>query len=200
MPKPANMDEYIANAADFARPVLKKLRGLYHKACPEIEESLKWGMPCFSCRGIVGSMAAFKEYVGIGFWKGALLDDPTGLFKGVGATQMSALKFRTVKDLPADKVLVDMIKQAVALNKAGIKAPAARAKPEVKPPKDLLAALNRNKTAKATFEGFSPSHRREYVQWITEAKQQATREKRLAQAIEWMTEGKPRNWKYMKKK
>ena len=199
MPKPADVDAYIAGAAAFAQPVLKKLRALYHKACPSIEESIKWGVPCFSHNGIVGSMAAFKEYVGIGFWKGELLDDPTGLFKGVGATQMSALKFRTVKDLPADKVLVNMIKQAVALNATGTKRAPARAKPDAAVPEDLLAALKKNKAALKTFEAFAPGYKREYAEWITEAKQEATRAKRLKQAIEWIAEGKTRNWKYMKK-
>jgi uncharacterized protein YdeI (YjbR/CyaY-like superfamily) len=63
-------------------------------------------------------------------------------------------------------------------------------------PQDLKSALARNAKARAAFEGFSPSHRREYVEWIEDAKRDDTRRKRLATAIEWMGEGKPRNWKY----
>lgn len=195
------VDTYIAKAAPFARPILETIRDYFHKACPDIEETMKWGFPHFQYKGIVGSMAAFKKHAGFGFWKGQLMDDPHGIFKGVGNTSMVGSKIESVSELPSEKVMLQYIRQAVALNESGVKVPRARAaKPaaSVKPPDYFMATLKKNKKALATFEAFSPSNRKEYVEWVTEAKQAATRVKRLETAIAWMAEGKPRNWKYMK--
>ena len=194
------VDAYIARSPEFARPILARVRKLFHQACPDIEETIKWGFPHFEYKGIVGSMAAFKKHAAFGFWKGNLLPDPHGLFSGVGNTAMKFARITDVSDLPSAKVLLEYIREAVALNEQGIKAPAKKKKPAKPPleiPPDLAAALKKNKQALKTFNGFSPSHQREYVDWITEAKQQATRQRRLTAAIEWMSRGKPRNWKYM---
>lgn len=200
MPKRSDdVDAYIASARDFARPILIKLRGLFHKACPQIEETIKWGFPHFEHQGLLGSMAAFKQHVSLGFWKGSVMSDPQGLFKGVGSTSMSALKVSTIEDLPPDKLLLAYIKEAVRLNEQEVKVPRPAKKQAKHPPKvpaDLAAALKRNKPAGKTFAAFSPSKRKEYIEWITGAKQQATRDRRLAAAIEWLAEGKSRNWKY----
>jgi uncharacterized protein YdeI (YjbR/CyaY-like superfamily) len=194
------IDAYIDRAGEFSRPILKKVRKLYHQACPLIEETIRWGVPTFAYKGLVGRMAAFKNHVSLGFWKARLLTDPQKLLASHGTT-MSAIKLTRLADLPPDKVLVAYIREAVTLNEQGIKAPAPKRAPKPPPtvPDYILDALNKNKRALATFEAFSPSHKREYVEWITEAKQEATRAQRLAQAIEWMAEGKPRNWKYMKR-
>lgn len=192
-------DEYIAESAEFARPILKKIRDAFHKACPEIEETMKWSVPHFEYEGIVGSMAAFKQHVGWGFWKASLLKDPKKLFTRVGETAMGGAKVTDISQLTSDKVLLAYIREAVALNRDGVKGPAEKKKPkaELKVPDYFMAALKKNMKALAMFEAFSPSKKREYVEWIVEAKQEATRDKRLAQAIQWMAEGKPRNWKYM---
>lgn len=191
------VDAYIAKSPEYARPILDKIRKLFHKACPPIEETMKWNFPHFEHQGIVGSMAAFKRHVSFGFWKGGLLKDPHKLFAGVGSTVMSAFKLSAVADLPADKVLLAYIREAVALNEQGVKLPKKpAAKKALVVPDDLLAALKKNKKAQATFEAFSYSNKKEYVEWITEAKQEATRQKRLATAILWLSEGKDRNWKY----
>jgi uncharacterized protein YdeI (YjbR/CyaY-like superfamily) len=194
-------DAYIADAPAYARPILTKLRALFHKACPDIEEVMKWSFPHFEYRGIVASMAAFKNYIRYGFWKAKLMSDPYGLFKGMDDTTMGATKAATLDDLPSDKILLAYIREAVALNEKGVKAP-ARKKLSPKPivvPDDLAAALKKSKKALAAFEALSPSHKREYIDWITEAKQEATRQQRLATAIEWIAEGKPRHWKYIKR-
>jgi len=196
------VDAYIAKSAAFARPILTKLRKMFHQACPNVVETMKWSFPHFDYKGMMGSMAAFKQHVSFGFWKGKLLDDPHQLFTGVGnATSMNALRLTDIADLPADKILLDYIRRAVALNEEAVKAPRSkkRPKPPLEVPDYILGALKKNKKAHATFEGFSPSHKREYVEWIVEAKQEETRMQRLTTAIEWMAEGKPRNWKYMKK-
>jgi uncharacterized protein YdeI (YjbR/CyaY-like superfamily) len=195
----AEIDAYIAGAQPFARPVLVKIRSLFHKACPEIEEKLKWGMPSFEYKGIVGGAAAFKKHVTFGFWKARLLNDPRGLLAGKQSGPMGSGKLTDISQLPPDAVVIDLIKQAVALNELGVK---AHRKPSVKrpPPKvppDIAAALKKNANAAATFKAFSPSHQREYVEWITQAKQNETRQRRLKQAIQWMAQGKPRNWKYV---
>jgi uncharacterized protein YdeI (YjbR/CyaY-like superfamily) len=199
MPKTnPQVDAYIAKAAPFAQPILIKLRSLFHQACPDIAEKLKWGMPSFEYKGLVGGMAAFKKHTTWGFWKAKLLSDPKGVLKGDERTPMDAGKPTDVSQLPADKDIIDLIKQAVALNEQGVKLerPKTKKKPPPKTPPDLATALKKNAKARACFEAFSPSHKREYIEWITEAKQEETRKRRLVQAIEWIAQGKGRNWKY----
>ena len=196
------VDAYIERAQPFARPILQTLRALFHKACPDIQEKLKWGVPSFEHKGIVGGFAAFKQHVSWGLWKSALLDDPTEAMKTRAASAMGAGKLTSVDDLPPDRVVLHLIRQAVDLNERGITWP--RPKPVRKPPPrvppDLLKALKSNPRAAVAFKGFSPSHKREYIEWITEAKQPSTRARRLEQAIAWIAQGKPRNWKYATRK
>lgn len=191
------VDAYIAGAAPFARPILERLREAVHAACPQCEETLKWRSPTFLYRGaILCGMAAFKQHAMFGFWKGALID--TGGKIDLAMGQFGRLE--SVADLPAKRALAGYIKKAMALEDAGVKAPRTKSgKPKPAPavPEDLARALARNRRARQTFEEFSPSHRREYVEWITEAKRQETRERRVAQAVVWLSEGKPRNWKYL---
>jgi len=191
------IDAYIAKSADFAKPILTYLREVVHEACPDVEETMKWSMPHFMYNGMLCAMASFKEHCGFGFWKGALVVETDG-----NADQAAGQFGRITKlsDLPPKKVIVGYIKKAMALNEAGAAVPRKpkRAAKEVTTPDDLAAALKKNKKALATFEGFSPSQRREYIDWITEAKREATRQRRLEQALEWLAEGKPRHWKYMK--
>ena len=190
------IDSYIAQSAEFAKPILTYLRELVHTACPEVEETMKWSRPTFMHKGILCGMAAFKEHCAFGLWKGSLILG-TGRDKdGMG----SFGRICSLKDLPSKKELIGYIKEGVKLNEEGVKSP-ERMKPKtprpVIVPDDLTAALQKNKKAQATFEGFSLSHKREYIEWITEAKTEATRSRRLETTIEWLTEGKPRNWKYM---
>lgn len=191
------VDAYIAKSADFARPILTHLREVVHATCPEVEETMKWSFPHFMYKGMLCSMAAFKEHCSFGFWKSSLIvekgrDDENGMGQFGRITGQS--------DLPSKKVLSGYIKQAMKLNDAGVKSP-TRSKPktpkDVVVPDDLRIAIQKNTKALATFEKLSPSHKREYIEWITEAKTEATRNRRLGTAIEWMAEGKPRNWKYM---
>jgi uncharacterized protein YdeI (YjbR/CyaY-like superfamily) len=192
------IDAYIAKAAEFAQPILKHLRELVHEACPEVEETMKWSFPHFQYKGMLCSMAAFKEHCAFGFWKGSLVIGKGEETDEKAMGQMG--RITKLKDLPSKKVLSGYIKQAMRLNDEGVKAP-ARARPKeprpVTVPDDLAAALSANKVARETFEHFPPSHKREYIDWINEAKTEATRQRRLEQAIDWMAEGKPRNWKYM---
>jgi len=196
------VDAYIARQADFARPILQRLREQFHRACPDIEETIKWGVPYFVKGGLVGGTAGFKRHVTLGFWKQKVMQDPHGLFGPGSGSTMSALKFSSLDELPPDGVICEYIREAVRLNEAGVKVPVPkrRARDKLDTPPVLAKALRANPAAATTFESFSYSHRRDYVEWISEAKQTATRDRRLAQAIEWLAEGKPRNWKYMKKK
>jgi uncharacterized protein YdeI (YjbR/CyaY-like superfamily) len=198
MSKSPAVDAYIAKSAEFARPILTRLRGLMHKACPQIEETMKWSVPHFEYKGVVANMAAFKQHASFGFWKQKLMEDPAGLFPAPDDSSMGGRKFRSNAELPSDTVLIRYIKAAVALNEQGVKVARfpRKKKPPAKPPAELVAALRKNAKARVTFENFSPSQQREYVEWLTEAKQEATRQRRLAQAVEWMAEGKPRHWKY----
>jgi uncharacterized protein YdeI (YjbR/CyaY-like superfamily) len=197
--KSPQIDAYIAKAQPFARPIVTRLRALFHRACPQLEEKIKWGHPSFEYKGPLGGVAAFKQHAVWGLWKSKLVNDPHGALAGDGPR---AGKFTDVSQLPPDAVLIDLIKQAAALNDQNVKVPKATTKPRpaLKIPPDLAAALKKNTKAAAAFQQFSPSHKREYIEWITEAKQEETRARRLAQAIEWMAQGKPRNWKYMARK
>ena len=195
MPFDPRIDDYIGNAAPFAQPILAHLRALVHEVCPDVEETIKWGMPTFMHAGKnLCGMAAFKQHGSFGLSKHDLVLGADSPRDGMG----SYGKMASLKDLPPKKTLLAHIRKAAKLNEDGVKAPAQRksAKPFPQAPDDLVAALRKNKAAQATYEAFPPSCKREYVEWITEAKREETRAKRLAQAVEWMAEGKRRNWKY----
>jgi len=200
----ARVDAYIAKSADFAKPILTHLRQLIHQAFPEIEEGIKWGFPFFDYKGPVCQMAAFKQHMGFGFWKASLLNDPYKLIK-TGEEESAAGSFgriTTLADLPADDILIEYIQEAVKLNKDGKKTPArvkpATEKKELTTPPEFEIMLDSIANAKLNFHNFSPSKKREYLEWFTEAKTEATRQKRMEQAVEWISEGKSRNWKYQK--
>lgn len=192
------VDAYIKNAELFARPILKKVRTLFHKGCPKLEEKIKWGAPSFDYKGMLGGMASFKQHVSYGFWKAKLMDDPEGILKIAPGQSNFSLKAASAADLPDDKIFIAYVKEAARLNDEGINAPASKRNPQKKlaVPDYFAKALKNNKKAKATFDAFSYSRRRDYVEWLTGAKREATREKRLATAIEWLAEGKARHWKY----
>ena len=201
------IDAYIAKAQPFAQPILDHLRGLVHKACPGVEEAIKWGMPFFVYKGaILANMAAFKEHCSFGFWgkEIAAAVRETGAAKpGEGMGILG--KIASVKDLPPDKQMLAWMRQAAALIDSGNytspmagRAEKAAKKPVPKPSPEFAAALKKNKQASAVFAEFSPSCKREYIDWIADAKQEATRDRRIAQAVEWIAQGKQRNWKYQK--
>jgi len=192
------VDAFITKAAPFARPILTHIREVVHEACPEVEETLKWSSPAFMHHGILCMMSAFKAHAIFGFWKGSLIVDREG--RKYDKAMGNFGRLTDVKQLPSRRMLISYIKQAMRLNAEGVKAPrktAAQRRPPPRTPADLGAALKRNAKARATWEGFSPSHRRDYVEWITEAKRPETRRQRLATTLEWLAEGKARNWKYM---
>ena len=195
--KDPRVDAYIAKSADFAKPILSHLRKLVHQACPDVVETMKWSAPHFDYKGMMCGIAAFKEHCAFGFWK-------ANLVLGENYERESAGHFgrlTSLDDLPADKVIVAYVKKAARLNDEGVKvAREPKAPRKALPmPADLTGALKKHPAARKTFENFSSSHKREYIEWITEAKTDATRHKRLATTIEWLEEGKARNWKYMPK-
>ena len=196
------IDAYIAKSADFARPILTHLRELVHKACSDATETIKWGMPFFEYNGKpLCNMAAFKAHCSFGFWNASQMKDANDKLQVKDRGAMGNFdRITSLKDLPSDREMTGYIKEATALIEKGVKKPVAKKapKPELPVPPGLAAALKKNKKAQAAFEGFSPSHRREYIEWITEAKTDATREKRIATTVEWLMEGKSRMWKYQK--
>jgi uncharacterized protein YdeI (YjbR/CyaY-like superfamily) len=197
--KDPRVDAYIAKSAGFAQPILKHLRKLVHKADPDIEETVKWGMPSFNHAGIVCGMAAFKQHCAFGFWKSKLILDSKG--HRVDEAMGSFGRITSLKDLPSDAKLVGYIKKAVKLNLEDVKVP-GRAKRKATPlrvPAELSKALKAAPKAAAAFKALSTSHRNEYVEWIASAKQAATRDKRLATTIAWLTAGKNFNWRYEKR-
>jgi uncharacterized protein YdeI (YjbR/CyaY-like superfamily) len=203
MQKNKAVDAYISRSADFAKPVLNHLRELVHTTCPEVEEKMKWSFPHFDYKGeMMCSMAAFKQHAVFGFWKAALMKDPALLETAKSEVAMGHLgRITSLKDLPADKKIMAWIKEAMELNEKGIKLPSkpkTTEKKEITVPDYFEKVLTKNKKASTTFNAFSYSHKKEYVEWITEAKTEDTRNKRMAQAVEMMAEGKSRNWKYAK--
>jgi len=197
--KDPRVDAYIAKSPDFAQPILKHIRKLVHQADPGIEETVKWGMPSFTHAGIVCGMAAFKQHCALGFWKGKLILDAK--VRRVDEAMGSFGRIESLKDLPSDAKLLGYIKKAVKLNREGVKVPgqAKRKAVALRVPVYLSAALKRDPKAAATFKALSTSHRNEYVEWIAGAKQAATREKRLATALQWLAQGKNYNWRYEKR-
>jgi uncharacterized protein YdeI (YjbR/CyaY-like superfamily) len=199
------VDAYLAKARPFAQPILTHLRALVHKACPEVEETIKWSRPFFEYRGaILCNISAFKEHCSFGFWG----EEIGAVLREVGALQADGMgtlgRIASLKDLPSDRQMLAWLRQAVTFVDTGqytspiaarrkvVKAP----KPPVEAPTEFTAALKKDKKAAAVFASFSPSCKREYVEWIADAKRDETRKKRIATAIEWIAEGKQRNWKY----
>lgn len=189
------IDAYIANARPFAQPILKRIRKAVHTGCPDVVETIKWSVPAFEYKGPMCGMAAFKAHCLWGFWKAALMKtmpkDPA--HKAMGGFG----RFESIDELPTEAAMVRMVKEAAALNHAGVKVPrTVQARTPLKAPAYMLAAIKKNKKAHATYQALSPSHRREYIEWITDAKTDDTRARRLASAVQWMSEGKSRHWKY----
>ena len=191
------VDAYIAKSADFPQPILTHLRAVVQAACPDVEEAIKWGFPHFMYKGMMCSMASFKGHCSFGFWKAELLLADQAKQEAMGDFG----RITSLADLPSKKVLTTYIKQAMKLNDEGVAAP-ARAKPatprELVMPAELTAALKKAPIARKHFDAFTPSKQRDYAEWIAEAKTAATRTRRLEQALEWIAEGKSRNWKYEK--
>lgn len=195
------VDAYIDNAPAFAQPILRKIRSAFHKGCPKIVETIKWNVPHFEHHGLVGGMVAFKAHVSFGFWKASLMSDPAGLFQGRRRlASMCTVKVKELSDLPSVAVLASYVREAARLNEQGINVPRGRARPEPDVPEALARALRANPEARRVFEAFSPSRRREYIRWIEDAKRDDTRARRVSTAIEWLSEGKPHNWKYSRKR
>jgi uncharacterized protein YdeI (YjbR/CyaY-like superfamily) len=190
------IDHYIARSAEFARPILVRLRAAVHRAFPEVEETVKWGMPFFVRDGaILCHMAAFKGHCSFGLWKASsVLGERPGPQEGMGHFG----RITSVAALPSDAEIGRLLRRAAALRKeaASVPAPRPKRKPAAAIPGDLGRALKRNARARAAFERFSPSKRREYVEWLEEAKREETRGRRLETAIEWIEQGRSRNWKY----
>jgi uncharacterized protein YdeI (YjbR/CyaY-like superfamily) len=197
--KDPRVDAYIGRAAPFAQPILKHLRAVVHAASPDIEEAMKWSFPHFMYKGMLCGMAAFKAHATFGFWKGSLIVDRSGQPAEKAMGQFG--RVISLKDLPPKKVLTGYVRQAMRLNDAGVVPPARvrprKPRPLVVPPA-LRKALAQNAKARAMFEDFSPTYRREYCEWIAGAKREETRASRLEKAIEWIALGKPQNWKYLR--
>jgi uncharacterized protein YdeI (YjbR/CyaY-like superfamily) len=202
----AKVDEYIAKAQPFAQPIMEHIRELVHKACPDVEETIKWSRPFFEYRDeILCNMSAFKEHCSFGFWGKEI----AAVLRGAGLQVEDAMgslgRITSLKDLPSDKQMLGWIRQAAGFVDSGqhtspIKARrmVVKLKKPLETPADFATALRQNKKAAAVFAAFSPSCKREYVEWIADAKRAETRDKRIATAMEWIAEGKQRNWKYQR--
>lgn len=201
--KDPRIDAYIGKAQPFAQPILRHIRKVVHAGCPDVQETMKWSHPHFDYKGIFCAMAGFKQHCTFGFWKGSLLK---GKVKGVPADGDDAMgqfgRIASLADLPDEKTLTKIVQAAARLNDDNVVVPRRKpkAKPPLKVPAYFAAALKKNRKAAAAFDAFPPGHRREYVEWITEAKTDETRVRRLETAIEWIAEGKGRNWKYERQK
>ena len=192
------IDAYIAKSQEFAKPILEYMRTQVHKACPRVEEDIKWGMPYFSYNGkILCAMAAFKQHCSFSFSRPDLMKDPGKFFRMEKGGGMGVFgKIQSLKDVPPSKTFTAYIKEAMQFNEDGFKAPPMFNKAPVIVPDYFQKALDKNKAAKSIFEKFAPSHRKEYIKWMEEAKTEATRNRRMETALEWIAEGKNRNWKH----
>lgn len=198
------IDAYIEKSAGFAQPVLNHLRELIHTTCPDVEEGWKWSFPYFLYKDqILCSMGAFKAHCVFGFWKASLMEDADNVLTLTDREAMGHLgKITGLKDLPKDAVLKKYIKAAMKLNEDGVKIPPKakatdKQKSELTIPEDFLQELKKNVAAEDVFNNFSYTNKKEYIMWFEEAKTDPTRTKRMAQALEWIAEGKVRNWKYL---
>lgn len=199
--KDPRIDAYIANAAPFAQPILKHIRAVVHAGCPDVEETIKWNMPHFDHRGLMCGMAAFKQHCSFGFWREAAGAVPSNGNDREGMGQFG--RITSPADLPPRLTLIGYVRKAVELKDASAKAakparPKAKAAP-VTAPDYLRTVIAKNLAAKATWDRLSNSHRNEYIEWVTDAKRDATRTKRLATTLEWLAAGKPLNWRYEQK-
>lgn len=194
------VDAYIAKAAPFAQSILEHIRNLVHQASPLITETIKWGFPHFEYKATICSMASFKAHCAFGFWKSSLMPDPYHLFSEKNSAMGSMGRIESLQDLPENKILIEYILQALKIDESGVKLKKVAAQPKapIAMPLEFELALAQNTRAKQQFEGFSASHKREYLEWITEAKTVPTKLKRIETSIEWLNEGKARNWKYQK--
>ncbi len=197
----AAVDQYILKAQPFAQPILNHLRALVHHACPEVEERIKWSFPHFDYKGApMCSMAGFKQHCAFGFWKASLMKDTSLFLEATGESSMGHLgKIKSLEDLPPDRKIISWIREAAKMNDEGIKIiKQIIPKSAIPIPADFNASLLANKKAHLNFQTFTAAGQREYLEWITEAKTAPTKEKRMTQALEWIAEGKKRNWKYEK--
>ncbi len=192
------IDAYIERAEPFARPILVELRERVHRACPEVTEAVKWGMPSFEHHGLLAHMASFRRHCAFGFWKGALVvGEPETERTGMGHLG----RIESLEQLPPEAEMAVLLRRAMELNEQGVSAPRARSAPPdgEAAPEALLEALREHPVAWARWEAFVPGKRREYAAWIAEAKTEPTRQRRVATALEWIADGKGRNWKYERK-
>ncbi|WPU95271.1 YdeI/OmpD-associated family protein [Mucilaginibacter sabulilitoris] len=196
------VDEYIATSADFAKPVLEHWRQLIHDNCPDVVEAIKWGFPHFDYKGdFMCVIASYKNHCSFTFLKAELMNDARLKdSKTLKPIQRFLGKVTKLSDLPPDEEFIGMLKEAMVLNEKGIKVMAPKSdKPKVLEMPDYFSEkLAGNAKAKAVFESKSDSFRKDYIIWISDAKTDATRQKRMEEAIEWIAEGKGRFWKYEK--
>lgn len=202
MKKDRRIDDYISKSEEFAKPILRYIRDIVHKACPEVTETMKWGMPHFDYKGMMCGIASFKQHCTFGFWKASLMKDKYKVFvKGENSGMGNFGKVKDIQDLPSAKIIIEYIKEAMKLNDDNVavsKELKENVRKELVIPEYFLKVLKKNEVALKTFKDFSYPHKKEYLEWITEAKKEETREKRIYAAIKWLSEGKGRNWKYEK--
>ncbi|HWB03022.1 MAG TPA: YdeI/OmpD-associated family protein [Verrucomicrobiales bacterium] len=195
--EPETVAAWMEQLSDFARPMIERIYKIIRKAAPQLEEGIRWSSPTFIGRGLVCSFAAFQKHVTLVFWRGAELNDTTGLLThGQGRSAMRSAKFTSLDQID-DKVIRTWVTAAVALDKDPAKPkPKPQKRPEAAVPKVLAAALSRNPKARGAFDAMPPSHRREYCEWIAEAKQEATVQRRVEKTIEKLSAGEGLHDKY----
>jgi uncharacterized protein YdeI (YjbR/CyaY-like superfamily) len=191
--KDPRVSAYIREAPEFARPILEELRTRIHVAVPGLEETLKWSSPFFVYDGkLLMGMAAFKQHCSFGFWHAAMRGSDTS------AEGMGRFKPKTLAELPTKAEFERLARDAKRMVDENVasKRPPPKPRAAIPVPEDFQSALAKNRKALATFEGFSPTKRRDYLEWITEAKRAETRAARISQSVAWLAEGKARHWKY----
>jgi len=190
------IDEAFSKFTGFQKEYCNHLRKLIHKAMPDVKEDWKWG-PNFNVNGMVCGVWGFKDHVKLVFFKGSAMKDTYKLFnQGKENEGNRSINFSSADKID-DKKIIEYLKEAAEINRKGIKL----VKKEIKVvmPAILVKALNKDKASKTYFESLAPSHRRDYADYISQAKQEETQLRRLDKVMEMLTDKRTLNDKYMKK-
>lgn len=189
-----NITAYIEKATPEFKEVMIALRSVLNNPNFDIKEDWKWGAPNFNNEGMICWLAHFRNHVGMNFFKGTLIKDKYNLFTHYREEKGNRqLKFSDINQIIPEQIEY-YIEEAIKLNQENIKV--VKKEIDTSLPLDLETELNNNPKAKMFFESLAPSYKRDYIEWIEEAKREATRTKRLATTMEWLSEGKKKNWKY----
>jgi hypothetical protein len=178
-------------APEYSQAMARQVRAWIQRWEPDLTESIKWHMLCFSGRKLVCGLSACQKHLGITFFRGTELREMTTLFTG-GEANTSIQSIRVTKRDPLDaQAFRRLLHAAVALDAdESAKPPPAKQRDEWPMPSVFAKALKKDNKAAAFFESLKPTYQREYKVWISTAKQEETLQRRLNETIRALAAGK----------